>query len=263
MSMDHYNTLGVAKNATPEEIKKAYRKLAAQHHPDRGGNTAEFQKVQQAYDTLSDPEKRRQYDMPGPQGFTGGFPGGFSFNVNGFDINDIFSQFFGQQTQRPHMPSYRTMVNISLEQAYNGDKQVLQLNTHNGPEIIEIQIPKGVQHGQSIRYDNLMKNSILVVDFRIFPHSKFEREGSNLFSVHEIDVLDLIIGTEFEFTAISGKKLTVVVPPQTQPNNRLRLSGEGMPTNTGFGDQYIVLKPYVPAIINKEIIDIILKYKKS
>ena len=92
--MDHYQTLGVAKNATPDEIKKAYRKLASQHHPDRGGDTARFQTIQAAYDTLSDPQKRAQYDNPPPQ-FNG-----FNPQQNGFDFHfgsgfpDIFGQFF-------------------------------------------------------------------------------------------------------------------------------------------------------------------------
>ena len=85
---DHYQILGIAKNATPDEIKKAYRRLASIHHPDKGGDTAEFQKIQVAYDILSDPQKRQQYDNPMPQGNPfGSHPGGFHFNMNGFNMD--------------------------------------------------------------------------------------------------------------------------------------------------------------------------------
>ena len=117
---DHYATLGVTKTASADEIKRAYRKLASQHHPDKGGDTAKFQEIQTAYDTLSDPQKRQQHDNPNPfgggfpgghqAGFQGGFPGGFSFNVNGFDMNDVFGQMFGAQfgQRQPQKPQYKT-----------------------------------------------------------------------------------------------------------------------------------------------------------
>lgn len=262
---DHYQTLGVAKNATPDDIKKAYRRLAAIHHPDKGGDTAEFQKVQAAYETLSDPQKKQQYDNPnsfGPQGHPGGFPGGFSFNMNGFDMNDIFGQMFGGHpgfNSRPQQPSYRTTVWVSLDQVFNGGEQLLQMQGQADP--IKIQIPKGVEDGQTLRFDNLIKNSILIVEFRVFPHAKFQRHGPNLHTLHEVDVFDLIIGGKFEFTVISGKKKEVTIPPNTQPGATLRLVSEGLPFNGGIGDQMILLKPMIPAIIDSHIIDAIKQYR--
>jgi DnaJ-class molecular chaperone len=260
--MDHYQTLGVAKSATPDEIKKAYRKLAAIHHPDKGGDTAQFQKVQQAYETLSDPEKRNQYDNPMNMNHMNGFPGGFNFNVNGFDINDIFSQMFAN-SRRQQTTNYRTVLHVTLEQVYRGDEQVLNLNTHSGSQIIKIQIPKGINHGQTMRYENLIRDGILLVDFFIHPHPKFERDGPNLFSVHEVDIFDLVIGSTFEFTTVSGKKLTVRIPPKTQPGAKLRLAKEGMPVNHDFGDQYILLKPYIPDTIDTRITDSIIESRNK
>ena len=98
--MDYYNTLGVPRDADQDTIKKAYRKLAMKHHPDHGGDPTEFQKINEAYETLSNTDKRFQYDNPSAQ--AQGFPGGFSFNAQGFDINDIFSQIFGQRQQFHH-----------------------------------------------------------------------------------------------------------------------------------------------------------------
>ena len=100
MYMDHYNTLGVPRTATADEIKKAYRKLAMEHHPDKGGDINKFQELTNAYETLSDPDKRSQYDNPQyrqQHSPFGDAPGGFGFNFNGFDLNDIFNQAFGQR----------------------------------------------------------------------------------------------------------------------------------------------------------------------
>lgn len=265
---DHYQTLGVARNATPDDIKKAYRRLAGIHHPDKGGDTAMFQKIQSAYETLSDPQKKQQYDNPNPfggshQGFNG-FPGGFQFHMNGFDMGDIFGQMFGQRpNQRPHMPSYKTVVVVSLEQAYTGGEHTLQFNIDGVQQTIKIEIPKGVHDGQTLRYDNLIKNAILLVEFRTQPNAKFDRDGSNLYTIVDISVLDLIVGTTLDFTTISGKSLKVKVPPKTQPGHKLRLQGEGMPVNNSFGDQYILLKPFIPDIIDKRITDSILQSKQK
>lgn len=259
--MDHYATLGVAKNATPDDIKKAYRRMAGIHHPDKGGNTAEFQKIQQAYETLSDPEKKQQYDNPNPfgqgmpgGGFHGGFPGGFQFHMNGFDMGDIFGQMFGQQRQ-PQRPTYKTTIWVTLEQVYKGGEQSLQFNTNGENSIVKIQIPKGVENGANLRYDGLIKDGILIVEFRVHNHSRFQRNNIDLISEHSISVLDLIVGTSFKFNTISGKILDVTVKPKTQPDTMLRIPGEGLPAQNGYGDQIIVLKPYIPDIISDTIIN--------
>jgi len=271
--MEHYQTLGVAKSATPDEIKKAYRRLASKHHPDKGGDTATFQKIQTAYDTLSDPQKRQEYDNPNPFGRSpgggwqqaGGFPGGFNFNFNGHDLNDIFGQMFQQHHQRhPNQPQvFRTAVNITLEQSYNGGSMPLKLQTHNQVHAVNIDIPKSVIDGGQVRYDNLIPGGSLLVEFRVQPHLKFERRGMDLYCNQSVSVLDLIVGTTFEFTTISGKTLEVTVPPKTQPYMHLKIAAEGMPItgSTLYGDQIILLKPFVPDIIDDEITQSILRSK--
>jgi DnaJ-class molecular chaperone len=266
--MDHYNTLGVAKNATPDEIKKAYRKLASQHHPDKGGDKAKFQDIQAAYDTLSNPDKRQQYDNPMPQGFQQqGFPQGHPFN-------DIFSQMFGgggnpfdpfgqQRRQQPQQQVFRTTINISLEQAYHGGEQILKLQTPTNTHAVTIQIPKGIQNGNQMRIDNVLDGASLIVDFRIEPNLKYDRQGNDLICNHSISVLDLIIGTTFEFTTLSGKTLEVTVKPRTQPYIQLKLAGQGMPiyNSPGYGDQIILLKPFIPDTIDEQVINSISQQK--
>lgn len=264
--MDHYQTLGVAKNATPEEIKKAYRRLASIHHPDKGGDTAMFQNIQTAYDVLSDPNKRSQYDNPQPQGFNGGFPGGFPggfhFNNQGFDINEIFGQMFGQR-QRPSHPTFKTDVWVSLEQVYGGGEQILHFNHNQLNQTIQIEIPKGIEDGQQIRYNDLVPHAHLIVEFRVKPHPKFERRGMNLHSVQKVSVFDLIVGGEFEFTTISGKTFSVKVNPKTQPNSQLRISGQGLSRGGVTGDQFILLDIFIPDTIDDAIINSIMESKQK
>jgi DnaJ-class molecular chaperone len=261
--MEHYQTLGIAKNATPDEIKKAYRKLASQHHPDKGGDTATFQKIQVAYDVLSDPEKRRQYDNPMSQGnpFGGGQTGGFHFNMNGFSMDDIFGQMFRQHQQQPQQQVYRTTVWINLEQVYNGGEQVLKLQTHNKAHMIKIDVPKGIPDGGQIRYENMVDGAPLMVEFRIHNHLKYERRMNDLYCNHPISVLDLIVGTSFEFVTLGGKTLEVTIPPKTQPHMHVKLGGHGLPINgtNAYGDQILLLKPFIPTTIDDRITDSILQ----
>jgi len=264
--MDHYQTLGVAKTATPDEIKKAYRKLASQHHPDKGGDTATFQKIQTAYDTLSDPQKRQQYDNPMPQGSPfHGFSGNDGFNAfNGFNFDEIFGQVFRQHSQRQPQ-AFRTSLVISLQQSYNGDQMPLRLQTPTGTHVVNIDIPKGVESGSQLRFDNLIPGSGLIVEFRVQSDLKFERRGHDLYCNQQVSVFDLVVGGSFEFTTISGKTLEVRIPPKTQPFMHLKIGGEGMPIyNSGqYGDQIILLKPYIPDNIDTEIVDAILRSKSK
>lgn len=258
--MEHYQTLGIAKTATPDEIKKAYRKLASKHHPDKGGDTATFQKIQIAYDVLSDTEKRQQYDNPMTQGFSGGHPGqgGFHFNMNGFNMDDIFGQMFRQHHHNNNV--FRTTFWISLEQVYNGGEEVLKLQTPTGIHMVRVNIPKGIMDGGQVRYEKVIESTDLIVEYRIHNHLKYERRMNDLYCNHSISVLDLIVGSSFEFTTISGKTLEVSVPPKTQPFMHLKLAGHGMPIQgtTAYGDQIILLKAYIPDIIDSRITDSIL-----
>lgn len=265
--MDYYKTLGVDKNATPDEIKKAYRKLASQYHPDKGGDTKRFQEIQLAYDTLSDPQKKHQYDNPSSfNGQAQGFPGGFHFNFNGDGFNDIFSQFFGQSSpfQRQHKQVFRTRVSISLLDSYRGSSHTLQMQTNEGVKVLKVDIPRGVETGKQLRYDNILDNAILIIEFTVLPDLKFDRKGDDLLCNQPINILDLITGTKLDFTTISGKTFSVTVKPKTQPNMQLRITGEGMPTPHGtFGDQILLLKPFIPDNISDELISAINKYKEQ
>ena len=250
--MDHYTILGVGRNASPEEIKQAYRRLASQHHPDKGGDTATFQKIQSAYEILSNPQKRQEHDNPNQHG---GFPPGFNFHTNGFNFEDIFGEMFGRHGHQRQTPVYKTDIWLSMEQVHAGGEQILQFNTNHNKQTVKIQIPKGVESGQQLRYDNLIQDANLIVEFRIHPHSKFERRGLDLYSTQSISVLELIIGGTFQFTTIGGKTLEVKVNANTQPDSVLRLAKEGLANDRTTGDQLILIKPFIPDNIHHTILD--------
>jgi curved DNA-binding protein len=259
--MDHYNTLGVPRDASQEDIKKAYRKLAMQHHPDKGGDPNEFQKISEAYETLSDGAKRLVYDNPQSQ--AQGFPGGFNFNAQGFDIGDLFSQIFGQQrfhNQQRQRQVFRTQVYVSLIDSFNGSTQMMQLNTQQGVKVINFAVPKGIESGDQVRYDDIIEDATLIIQFVVHKELKFDRHGDDLYSNVPISVLDLIVGTKLEFNTIAGKRLEVDIKPRTQPTDQIRIKGYGMPIkDSGFyGDQILLLKPYVPDNISQDIIDSII-----
>lgn len=126
---DYYQTLGVDKDATPDAIKQAYRRLASQHHPDRGGNTAKFQELQQAYSTLSDPQKRAAYDTPSGPSINPGNPG--------FDFDNIFSVFgarFAHQQQQQRNYHARMTLWITLQDVAQGGRRPISVGTHQGTD---------------------------------------------------------------------------------------------------------------------------------
>lgn len=264
--MDYYTVLGIEKTASTEDIKKAYRKLASKNHPDKGGDKEKFQQIQEAYAVLSDENKRSQYDNP--------HPGGFNFNYNtdhNFtgDINDLFAHFFGQKQRNPfnqqqQNPVYRTRVQVSLIEAFNGEEKMLQMQTPGGTKVIKINIPKGVQSGDRIKYDNVIDNGTLLIEFIVTPDLRFDRKGYDLYSNLPVSVLDLITGTKAKFTTISGKSLEVNIKPKTQPHMQLKMANQGMPKPDGsYGDQILLIKPYIPASIDSEIIEVITKHQDN
>lgn len=262
--MDYYNILGVPRDASQEDIKRAYRKLAMQHHPDKGGDVTKFQEITNAYETLSDTDKRFQYDNPTAR--QNPFPGGFGFNQQAFDLNDIFNHFFRQQQaqQKNTQQIFRTRVAISLVDSYNGASHSFQLTTPGGVKVININVPKGIESGDQVRYENVIENGTLIVEFLVQADLRYDRNGNDLYCNLPISVLDLIVGTKTTVNAINGKKMEVTINPGTQPTQQIRLVGLGMPVkghDNVYGDQILLLKPYIPDNIPDDIIESINRFK--
>ena len=241
---NHYQTLGVERTASAEDIKRAYRKLAGQHHPDRGGDTAKFQTIQAAYDVLGDPGKRQQYDNPAPQ-FSGGAP---------FDFDNIFNMF-GARFQQPGQPQQQVRMSlwITLADVAQGGRRTVSL----GNMTVEIEIPLGINDGDNVQYANLGPGGTnLIVNYRIHPHPRWQRQALNLTQDETVLVWDLILGGELPVRDIQGNTLNMMVPAGTQPGTMLRLKGRGLRNRQGdVGDLFVRVQARLPDNIPQELRD--------
>ena len=264
--MNYYETLGVSKSSTQDEIKKAYRKLASTYHPDRaGGDTAKFQAIQEAYATLGDDQKRAEYDTPRPQ--FGGFQG-FHDTPGGVNINDIFGNMFGQQgfaKQQTHRRSQvRMTLWITLLDVATGGKRTVSLGTHQGVSALEIEIPLGINDGDNVQYEGLGPGgSDLVVNFRVSPERTWQRDGLDLTMEVRLNIWDLILGGELNIDTLTNKTLNARIPERTQPGTSLRLRGQGLKDRAGnTGDIFVKIQASIPDNIAPEILDAIRNHQE-
>lgn len=268
---DYYATLGVSKTATADEIKRAFRKLASQHHPDKGGDTQKFQAIQEAYATLGDEQKRAEYDNPRPQfsGFSG-----FHGTPGGVNINEIFGQMFGggfQQNhfgqgfaqQNPRRSHVRMTLWITLLDVATGGKRTVSLGTQAGVSAVEIEIPLGINDGDNVQYEGIGPGGTdLVVQFRLSPDRIWQRDGLNLTQEVRIDIWNLILGGDLTIDTLTGKTLSTRVPERTQPGTVLRLKGQGLQDRNGrSGDIFVRVNTYLPDQIAPEIIAAIQQHQ--
>lgn len=254
---DYYRILGVARTATEDEIKKAYRKLASQHHPDKGGDKSRFQEVQEAYSVLGDAQKRAEYDNPRPQmnfGSMGGHPG--------FDFNEIF-EMFGVNPRRQQQGQARISIWIGIEDVARGGPRLIALQMGGQVHNVEIDVPVGLNDGDTIRYAKLAPGGHdLVVSYRIRPDFRWEREGKDITTERTVNVWDLVLGCEITIEDPAGRELILTVPPRTQPGSKLRVKGRGLPARQlpgdpagqSVGDLFVRVQARLPDEIPESII---------
>lgn len=247
---DLYQILGVNKSASDSEIKKAYRRLASQYHPDKGGSTEKFQEIQTAYDVLIDPARRAEYDSPSP----------FHVNRSGnFDFDTIFNMFgarFSENASRSG--AARIQLWISLYDAAVGGPRTISVSSPAGQNNIEITIPSGITDGAAVRYSRIAPGGMdLVVHFRIRPEPGWERNDDHVTKDVCLDIWDLILGTEIEVQTLHLQSISIKVPPLTNPGTMLRVRGHGMPhrNSAARGDLFVRISARLPSKISPELLE--------
>jgi curved DNA-binding protein len=252
-----YDTLGVPKNATTDEIKKAYRKLASATHPDKGGDTKKFQDIQAAYAVLSDEQKRAQYDNPTQNvEFNFGGPGGFDFNT----IFNIFgAQGIHKNGQQPRQTHTRMSLWITLQDVAKGGNRTISVGTQHGTSNIEIEVPLGINDGENVQYSGIGPNRTdLIINFRIHPNPKWQRSGLTVVTEHTVSIWDCLAGCDTEVADLLGNQYAVNIPPLTPPGSLMRLKDKGLRNRQGkTGDFLIRVQAKMPSTIDEELLTLI------
>lgn len=290
---DYYKILGVNKTATPEEIKKAYRKLAVKYHPDKNpGNKAaeeKFKEANEANDVLSDPEKRKKYDELGENWkyYQNGAPppnqgGGFNTGrqqyhytsddeMGGGNFSDFFESIFGNRFGgKSKGPSkgddYQSNVTISLEEAYTGTARLMEVNG----EKLQIKFKPGTADEQNLRIKGKggaggkgAERGDIYVTVHISPHSYFDRKGDDLYCDITVDLYNAVLGGKTTVQTLKGN-IQITIPKETESGKVLRLKGLGMPKygkENEFGDIYAKVKIQLPKNLTKEEIELFQQLK--
>jgi len=277
MSKDFYKILGVEKSATEDDIKKAFRKLAHQHHPDKkGGDEAKFKEINEAYSVLSDKNKRAQYDQfgsagpgfnPGQGGFQGGFNAsdfGFDFsgfqngNFEGGDLNDILSSIFGGGRRVKRGRDIQVDIEISFKDSIFGLERKVSINSSHAKEKeVTVRIPAGIESGQMIRMNGLGETieggqpGNLFIRIFVERHSTFRKEGDHLVMDMTIPLTDALLGAEHKIETLDGS-ITLKVPTGTNTGTILRVKGKGVPIGNKRGDLYVRMTVKIPEKLSKD-----------
>jgi DnaJ-class molecular chaperone len=284
---DFYQLLGVSRSATAEELKRAYRKLALQYHPDRNKTREaeeKFKEINHAYEILSDPQKRQQYDQFGSAAFEnggsgpfgGGFGGpfggqggrqgpftytystgggqGFDFNFGGFsDPFEIFEQFFGGGSPfGRRKPTYS--ITLDFMEAIKGIEKKVTIDG----VAKNIKIPAGVDNNSRIRFDDFD----IVIGVR--PHDRFAREGLDIITDEEVSMVQAAIGAVIDVETIDGR-VKLKIPEGTQPNALIRLKSRGVQqaSGKGRGDHYVRVRIVIPKKLKNKQKDLLAEFEKE
>ncbi len=267
---DYYKILGVPRDADDRTIKQTYRRLARKHHPDVSkakGSADRFKEINEAYEVLSDSEKRKRYDSLGPdwqryaqagtgpfQGFSVHDLGGFSdffrtiFGDLGVRGGDVFTEFRGARRRGPGFQPARgedaeAAVEVSLEDAFSGSRRTFTVDGRR----LEVKIPAGVDTGSRVRVPGV-GNGDLYLSVTMRPHPLFERKGDDLYLELPLTVAEAALGTEVRVPTLKGS-VAMKIPPETSGGKTFRLPGYGMPhlKGGGTGDQYVKIKVVLPS----------------
>lgn len=265
---DYYQILGVARDASKEEIKKAYRRLARKFHPDVSSEASaeeKFKEVNEANEILSDAEKRAAYDQLGSYRPGQDFRPPPGWGGAGTDFSDLFSQLFGghKQAGRRHggagMPpgqNVEASLTLTLEEAFQGVEKHLSLSAEQGTRDVKLRVPPGALPGKRLRvpgkgqrspYGGAAGDLYLVI--QIAPHPRYRLEGRDIFLDTPISPWEAALGTSITVPTLNGN-VRVKVPAGSRSGHKLRLSGRGMPSADGAGNFYVQLQVVLPTSLS-------------
>ena len=292
---DYYKILGVNKNTSKDDIKKAYRKLAMKYHPDhtKGDKSAEekFKKISEAYAVLSDEEKRKQYDTFGSAGFQQRYSQEDIFR--GFDFDNILNDLFGgpgrfgaggngmrfsfgggspfgghrRQQQAPQKGSDLIYeLPLTLQEVATGAKKTVSFQHQGRSEKITVKIPKGMISGKKLRIAGKGEPSPyggpsgnLYLKAKVLGDPVYGVKGHNLYINRDVKLSEAILGSNISVPTLDSKKLSLKIPPGTKHQTKMRLSGHGLPhmDGKGQGDLYVRIHVHIPKQLSKKQKDLI------
>ena len=264
---DYYKILGVSRDASTDDIRKAYRKLAKQYHPDinkQAGAEEKYKEINEAYEVLKDKDKRQKYDAFGtyqagqdftpPPGYQhvefnsdlGGFSDFFqtlfgNSGAGGFGgFSDIFS---GARQQRPMQRDSEVNLTLSLEEAVKGGTYTLTIGKRN----LSVRLPKGIKDGSQIKLPGKSETGgDIYVNIHLEPNSIFQVDDYDLTREVKVPVYNAVLGKDIHVETLDGS-VTVKMPPGIQDGQKLRLRGKGMPKRDGTnGDMFVKIKIEIP-----------------
>ena len=287
--IDYYKILGVDKNASQADIKKAYRKLARKHHPDLNPNNTEaekkFKEINEANEVLGNPENRKKYDKYGEHwqhadeiekqkaqqkqyenAYSGGGFGGFGgAGYDESDFSDFFQSMFGgaqsgqggRRNVKFKGQDIQAQLQLPLEEVYKTQKHTINVNGKK----IRINIPAGVQNGQTIRVKGMGGPGInggpkgdLYISFSIIDSPQFKRVGDDLYTKADVDISTAVLGGETQVNTMTGK-VKLKLKPGTQCGSKVRLKGKGFPVykkDGKYGDLYVTINVKIPTNLNNK-----------
>jgi molecular chaperone DnaJ len=282
---DFYKILGVGKSASADEIKKKYRSLARELHPDKTkGDTAleeKFKAVSEAYDILSDGKKRAEYDQARDMFERGGFRapqggqnfqgGDFSDIFGGGNPQDIFANLFGGGGRRGPRKGQdlQTESTITFKEAAFGTTLELRLSTDGGPsQTISARVPAGVNDGAKIRVKGKGSKGEagpgdLFILLHVKPHAVFSRKGENIAITVPVTFTEATLGGDIKVPTLSGEEVTLRIAPGTSNGRVLRVKGRGITKGTAVGDLLVTIEVQVPQRVEGEALEALKKYAEA
>jgi curved DNA-binding protein len=279
---DYYQILGVQENAGPDEIKKAYRSLANKHHPDKGGDQTKFKDISVAYDTLSNPQKKAEYD----QQRMFGHGGGHQFHFNSGNFQDIFGggfnpfggghpfgDMFGRQQRRNR--DLNLTIQVTLLESFTGKQTEVNFQMPSGrTQTVSINVPAGTEHGTTIRYQGLGDDSVagimrgnLNVTIVVVgdPQGKFDRRGNDLYTVLDITPIEAMIGCRKRVRHITGNEKELEIRPGVETGTEFASAGQGFSnSHTGGKGRFVtVINIKTPPVTDPAIVEQLRKLNEA